>query len=77
MRRPGTNPWKERNQAREGLRFTLSHPVTAAIPPGDENLFSMALQLATDFKPLAAGEIEAIKEKAMRTEPLFRYPMQG
>lgn len=70
-------PLEGKEQAREGLRFTLSHPVTAAIPPGDENLFSMALQLATEFKPMAAGEVEAIKEKAMRTEPLFRYPMQG
>ncbi len=70
-------PLEEKEQAREGLRFTLSHPVTAAIPPGHEDLFSMALGLATEFEPMAAGEIQAIKEKAMRTEPLFRYPMQG
>jgi len=70
--RPLTKP----EEAKEGLRFTLSHPVTAAIPPGHEDLFSMALGLARDFSPMDDKEIEEIKKKAMMTEPLFRYPMQ-
>ena len=70
--RPLTKP----EEAREGLRFTLSHPVTAAIPPGHEDLFSMALGLARDFSPMDEEEIQKIKQKAMMTEPLFRYPMQ-
>ena len=70
-------PLTDKEQAREGLRFTLSHPVTAAIPPGHEDLFSMALGLATEFKPMADAEIGAIKEKAMLTDPIFSYPMQG
>lgn len=70
-------PLPDREQASEGLRFTLSHPVTAAIPPGDEDLFSMALELAADFKPMNSDEIESIKEKGLATEPIFRYPMEG
>jgi len=70
-------PLPDREQAREGLRFTLSHPVTAAIPPGHEDLFSMALELATEFKPMDSGEIEAIKKKGLATDPIFRYPMEG
>ncbi len=58
--------------AREGLRFTLSHPVTAAIPPGDENLFAMALDLAASFEPLTAEEADAIKRKGLETTPLFK-----
>ena len=58
--------------AREGLRFTLSHPVTAAIPPGDETLFAMALDLAARFEPLTPAEADAIKRKALATTPLFR-----
>jgi predicted aldo/keto reductase-like oxidoreductase len=58
--------------AREGLRFTLSHPVTAAIPPGDENLFSMALDLAAAFEPLSATEADVIKRKGLETTPLFK-----
>lgn len=68
-------PLTEREDARKGLRFTLSHPVTSAIPPGDENLFSMALDLAQDFKPMKDREILEMKQKAMNTEPLFSYPM--
>ncbi len=70
---PNTDP----EEANMGLRFTLSHPVTAAIPPGDEKLFSLALKLALDFKPLNNDEIIKVKEKGLITEPLFRYPMNG
>jgi len=69
-------PFTDKEEAREGLRFTLSHPVTAAIPPGHEKLFSMALKLARDFSPMNENEVQSIKKKAMQTEPLFRYPMQ-
>ena len=58
-----------------GLRFTLSHPVTSAIPPGDEKLWAMALKIATDFRPLAPEEAEAIKKRGLAAEPLFRFPM--
>ena len=55
-----------------GLRFTLSHPVTAAIPPGDENLFRQALSLADKLKPLDASEVISIREKALKGVPLFK-----
>ncbi len=67
-------PLTEKEDARKGLRFTLSHPVTSAIPPGDENLFSMALRLAEEFEPMKDHEILEMKQKAMNTEPLFTYP---
>jgi aryl-alcohol dehydrogenase-like predicted oxidoreductase len=70
-------PLTDKEQARAGLRFTLSHPVTAAIPPGHEDLFSMALGLAKKFKAMDKLEIEAIKAKAMKTDPIFSYPMHG
>jgi predicted aldo/keto reductase-like oxidoreductase len=70
---PLSNP----EEAMMGLRFTLSHPVTAAIPPGDENLFEMALGLARRFTPLTTAEAESIKQKGLLGEPLFRYPRQG
>ncbi len=57
-----------------GLGFTLSHPVTAAIPPGDPRLFRTALKVAADLKPLSGEEMKAIKEKAMACTPLFSYP---
>ena len=60
-----------------GLRFTLSHPVTAAVPPGDESLYKMALGLALNFKPLTEAEAAGIKEKALKQEPLFRFPRKA
>jgi predicted aldo/keto reductase-like oxidoreductase len=70
-------PLSEPTEAMLGLRFTLSHPITAAIPPGDENLFLMALRLASKFTPLSSSEVESLKLKAMKTEPIFKYPQQG
>jgi hypothetical protein len=54
------------------LRFTLSHPVTAAIPPGDDTLFRLALDLAARFEPLSPEEAEAIKRQGLETTPLFK-----
>lgn len=56
-----------------GLRFTLSHPVTAAVPPGEAELFKIALSLRDDLKPLKESEVKAIKEKAAKGVPLFKY----
>lgn len=67
-------PLAEPADAMMGLRFTLSHPVTAAIPPGDENLFTLALDLAARFTPLSEDEARTIKAQAQRETPLFRHP---
>lgn len=70
-------PLTDEKEARSGLRFTLSHPVTAAIPPGNEELFSMALRLAVDFKPLKKKEVEEIKIRGLNTQPIFRFEGQA
>jgi aryl-alcohol dehydrogenase-like predicted oxidoreductase len=67
-------PLDQPGEAGMALRFTLSHPVTAAIPPGDENLFKMALGLAANFKPLTGEEVDAIKRKGTAASPIFKYP---
>ena len=59
---------------RMGFRFTLSHPVTAAVTSGQNGLFEIALSLAGRLNPLKPSEIRAIKERALKSEPLFRYP---
>jgi predicted aldo/keto reductase-like oxidoreductase len=67
-------PLSAPDDAMMGLRFTLSHPVTAAIPPGDETLFKQALGLALRFTPLGEAEARVIKEKGLAGAPLFKYP---
>jgi len=65
-------PIEDRAVAREALRFTLSEDVTAAIPPGDERLFRMALELAVDLPPLNPEERRALLESARGLKPLLR-----
>jgi predicted aldo/keto reductase-like oxidoreductase len=67
-------PADDPGEAKLGLRFTLSHPVTAAIPPGDESLFALALKLSAGFTPLSTAEAEALKVKGEAQKPLFRFP---
>jgi aryl-alcohol dehydrogenase-like predicted oxidoreductase len=70
-------PFDQPADAEPALRFTLSHPVTAAIPPGDEGIFRMALDLAARFRPMSAEDAEVIKRRGLVAAPLFRYPQAG
>jgi hypothetical protein len=54
------------------LRFTLSEPITAAVPPGDERLFRRALEVARDFRPLTEEERVALKERTQDLTPIFQ-----
>jgi aryl-alcohol dehydrogenase-like predicted oxidoreductase len=67
-------PLKTPDDIKMGLGFTLSHPVTAALTPGDIRLFRTALNVSASIKPLKDNEIQQIKEKALLGEPLFKYP---
>jgi predicted aldo/keto reductase-like oxidoreductase len=68
-------PVEERDLVEKALRFTLSEDITAAIPPGDEKIYEMALEIAPDFKPLSAAEREALVARARGVKPLF--PIAG
>ena len=67
-------PLSKPDEALTGLRFAFSHPITSAIPPGNEDLFSMALGLAEKIEPMSNEEILEIKKNALQEEPLFRFP---
>jgi predicted aldo/keto reductase-like oxidoreductase len=54
------------------LRWTLSQPITAAIPPGDKRLFQVALSVAQNFRPLEAHEQALLFNSARGIEPIFR-----
>jgi len=59
-------------EAALGLRWTLSRPITAAVPPGDEKYFRLAMDVAQQFKPLRAKEEKALMARAAGVEPIFR-----
>ncbi|MDX2149157.1 MAG: aldo/keto reductase [Bryobacteraceae bacterium] len=58
--------------ARQALRFTLSEDVTAAIPPGDERIYGLALDLAAGFQPLGKQERAALLQQARHIAPIFK-----
>jgi len=54
-----------------GLRWTLGHPITAALPPGDERYFRLAMDVAQNYKPLEAHEEQALLSGGHGVEPIF------
>jgi predicted aldo/keto reductase-like oxidoreductase len=65
---PISNP----EDAALAVRFTLSQPITAMVPPGDERLFRMALNTALGFKPLTTAEQTVLRQRAEGLTPIFR-----
>ncbi len=66
-------PLTSTDDIRMGLRFTLSHPVTAAVPPGEAELWKIALTVADNLQPLTGDEAQIIKERGLKGIPLFKY----
>ena len=58
-------------EATLGLRWTLSHPITAAVPPGDEKYFRLAMDVAQKFEPIKPEEEKALIARAQGVEPIF------
>ncbi len=66
-------PIDDREMARLALRFTLNQEVTAAVPPGDERIFDLALELASaPLAKLSAAELTGLKTRISSLEPVFR-----
>lgn len=66
-------PIADRDTAQMALRFTLNQGVTAAVPPGDERIFDLAMDLASQPLPkLSGAELAALKDKVGSREPVFR-----
>jgi aryl-alcohol dehydrogenase-like predicted oxidoreductase len=59
-------------EAALGLRWTLSKPITAAVPPGDEKYFRLAMDVAQSFTPIKPEEEKALMARAAGVEPIFR-----
>lgn len=66
-------PLDDKSEALMGLRFTLSHPITTALPPGEAELFKLAVNLHDEIAPLTQQEVDTIKQTAMKWDPLFSY----
>jgi aryl-alcohol dehydrogenase-like predicted oxidoreductase len=67
-------PLTDPEEAKLGLKFTLSQPITAAIPPGEASLFRMALDLALKFEPISRSELNQLEKLSASLNPIFRRP---
>ena len=65
-------PVADPEEAALALRFTLSQPITAAIPPGEAALFRIALDVAAQFRPLTPEETAELRRRASALQPIFR-----
>lgn len=65
---PVTDP----REAELALRFTLSQPISAAIPPGDPRLFWRAVEVAERFTPITPQEEAELRRRAEALSPFFR-----
>jgi predicted aldo/keto reductase-like oxidoreductase len=69
------NALKTPEELAMGYFFTLSLPVTTAVPPGEEEFFRRALKIAVSFVPPSEAEKEKIKQAASSVDTLFKYPV--
>ncbi len=64
-------PIAEEKWADWSLRFSLTRPISVAVPPGDETLFRMAVRLIKRFQPLSKEEEHQLLNWAGDQTPLF------
>lgn len=55
----------------QALAFSLSRKVSSVIPPGNVSLFLKTIERLSHYQPLTADQEDALKIRAMETEPLF------
>ncbi|MCA1594935.1 MAG: aldo/keto reductase [Chloroflexi bacterium] len=65
-------PVSDPEKASLALRFTLSLPITAAIPPGHVELFRLAMDIADRFTPITTEEREQVRQMAADLQPIFK-----
>lgn len=64
-------PLSDPAQAELAMRWTLSRPITAALPPGEESLFRMALDIGERFTPVTSEEEAQLRAMADELRPIF------
>lgn len=61
------------DEAALGMRWTLSQPITAAIPPGDERYFRLGMEIGQNFQPITEPEQKRLLAGARGVNPIFRW----
>jgi len=66
-------PITERELARKSLSWTLSQGVSTAVPPGEEELYRLAVELAPNCEPPSGDELSELKDIAGKCEAVFPH----
>jgi len=64
-------PISQPEMASIALRWTLSQGITAALPPGEEELFKMALGIAVEYKELSKDELSKLGQFSVGLQHIF------
>mgnify|MGYP000904629201 FL=1 len=65
------HPVEDKKLAALALRYTLSEPITAAIPPGEMKFFRWAVETAENFRPITEEEVRILKKESKDQVPIF------
>jgi len=64
-------PVDEPQLAKAALGFSFAQGATAILPPGDEGLYRLALDLAGDSMQIAPEQLRLLEERAAGLNPIF------
>lgn len=64
-------PITDIEEAKLAMSFTMSQPVTSAVPPGDIRSFRLALSLADKIEPMDEEKLAKLKELSSKLNPIF------
>jgi len=64
-------PYDDPAEAELAFRWAVSQEVSAAVSPGQQELFPMMLELAERFRPITAEEEQRLQEMAKGLKPIF------
>ena len=59
------------------LRYALSQSIVAALPPGAQEFFGRAIDIAQHFTPVTGSEVEELKRRAQEPLAMFRTAEAG
>ncbi|HOA72226.1 MAG TPA: aldo/keto reductase [Phycisphaerae bacterium] len=65
-------PLTDLDEAEMALRFTLSQPIVAALPPSSDRLHRLAMILGMDFQPITAEQEKKLAQLAEGLNPVFK-----
>ena len=59
------------------LRYALSQPIVAALPPGAQEFFGRAIEIAQHFAPVTGSEVEELQRRAREPLAMFQTAEAG